>query len=193
MIAPGKQTVRGEPRSASAGRQRYRLLLLVLGVIVGWQSTSSAAASALAPFTQSSAGSVPNQAGSDLGLGFDVLEASRKIEYERGGRNIFRMAAEFHPISTSRTPPKPLPPSDHKVIPAPTPPPVIPMKYYGFASRRGEPGKAFLEHQQGAQIFIAAPGEIVAWRYRLLEIAPNSVIMEDVLTGNHQLIPLTLR
>jgi len=63
------------------------------------------------------------------------------------------------------------------------------LKFFGFASRPGEPKKIFLSH--GEDIFIASEGDIVNRRYRVLHIAPASVDIEDVLNNNRQSIPLT--
>ncbi len=71
----------------------------------------------------------------------------------------------------------------------PPPPPPIPLKFYGFASKPGEPKKIFLS--SGEDVFIAAEGEIVNRRYRVLHIGVNSVEIEDVLQNNRQTIPLT--
>ncbi len=59
----------------------------------------------------------------------------------------------------------------------------------GFASHPGEPKKVFLS--QGEDIFVAAEGEIVDRRYKVLRISPASVEIEDVLNNNRQEIPLT--
>ena len=124
----------------------------------------------------------------DPRLRTDILEASRKIQYEPG-RDIFHMKAPPPKIETTvRTTPTPSP----TPTPIPTPPP-IPLKYYGFASKPGEARKVFLADQSGVRVFVVAQGEIVDRRYRLIQIQPNSVIMEDVLTNNRQPIPLTPR
>ena len=73
--------------------------------------------------------------------------------------------------------------------PPPPPPPPINLKFFGFASRPGEPKKIFLS--QGEDIFIASEGDIVNRRYRVLHISPASVDIEDVLNNNKQSIPLT--
>jgi hypothetical protein len=65
------------------------------------------------------------------------------------------------------------------------------LKYYGYASKPGEPRKVFLADQSGERVFVVGQGEIVDRRYRLIQIQPSSVIMEDVLTNNRQPIPLT--
>jgi len=123
----------------------------------------------------------------DPRLRTDILEASRKIRYEPG-RDIFHMKALPTPTPIVAVRQTPTPPPG----PTPTPPPPpIPLKYYGFASKPGEPRKVFLADQGGERVFVAGQGEIVDRRYRLIQIQPSSVIMEDVLTNNRQPIPLT--
>ena len=73
--------------------------------------------------------------------------------------------------------------------PPPPPPPPINLKFYGYASRPGEPKKVFLS--QGEDLFIASEGEIVNRRYKVVHIAPMAVEIEDVLNNNRQSIPLT--
>ena len=122
----------------------------------------------------------------DPRLRTDILEWSRKIKYEPG-RDIFHMKAlpSPTPIAQVRVPtPTPAPPT-------PTPLPPIPLVYYGYASKPGEPRKVFLADKNGERVFVAGQGEIVDRRYRLIQIQPSSVIMEDVLTNNRQPIPLT--
>jgi hypothetical protein len=159
-----------------------------------WGSNASAAPSVPAPATKSRpGGGLPTVDTSDPRLRTDILEASRKVKYEAGGRNIFTMEAEIPKVeATVRAnreigPPAPPPPT-----PPPTPPP-IPIKYYGFASRPGETKKVFLQQTGGEEVFVARQGDIVGRRYRLVQISSNSVTMEDVLTNNRQQIPLTVR
>ena len=68
------------------------------------------------------------------------------------------------------------------------PPPPIPIKYYGLVSKPGEPKRIFLQPEGKEQVYISAQGEIVDRRYRVVQIQPTSVVMEDVLTGNRQTI-----
>jgi hypothetical protein len=75
-----------------------------------------------------------------------------------------------------------------------TPPPVAPpppilLKFFGFASKPGEPKRIFLS--QGDDVFIASEGDIIDRRYRVLRIGATSVEVEDVLNNNRQSIPLT--
>ena len=120
------------------------------------------------------------------------LEESRKIKYEPG-RNIFEMQAApiQPPIASPRMTPPPGPPT-----PTPTPPPPpIPLKFYGFANKPGETKRIFLAEgdPQNSVVFIAKQGDIVDRRYRVLQIAANSVQIEDVLYNNKQTIALTAR
>lgn len=123
----------------------------------------------------------------DPTLRLDLLSTSEGTKYEGKGRNIFRAEAEvipqakFNPMRSMPTPP-PEPQG-------PPPPPPIPLRFYGFASRPGEPKKIFLS--QGDDVFIAGEGDIVDRRYKILQISPNSVEVEDVLTNNRQSLPLT--
>jgi hypothetical protein len=157
-----------------------------------WGSNTSAAppAPSAAPRTKIP-GALPARDGSDPRLRLDILEASRKVKYEAGGRNIFTMEAV--PVPTPVAPPRPPgPPAPDTPTPTPPPPP-IPLNYYGYASKSAEPRKIFLQQKGSQELFVAAQGDIVARRYRVVQITPNSVTMEDVLTNNRQVIQLTVR
>jgi hypothetical protein len=121
----------------------------------------------------------------DPSLRYDWLKASEDTKYEGNGRNIFMAQAEIPQVvakvQTDDDKPKGPPP--------PPPPPPINLKFYGFASKPGEPKKIFLS--QGEDVFIASEGEIVDRRYKVLHISPMSVEIEDVLSNNRQMIPLT--
>ena len=63
------------------------------------------------------------------------------------------------------------------------------MKYYGFATDAAtKEKKVFLTN--GQDIFIAAEGEVVANRYRIVRIGVNSVEVEDMRNKNRQQLPL---
>jgi hypothetical protein len=121
----------------------------------------------------------------DPTLQLDLLPQSEGTQYAGMGRNIFvtgslpieKPLANGTPEVKTYTPP-PIPP-----------PPPINLKFFGFASRPGEPKKVFLS--QGEDIFIGGEGDIVDRRYRILRILPASVDVEDVLNNNRQSIPLT--
>jgi hypothetical protein len=130
---------------------------------------------------------------SDPRLRLDILEASRRVKYESGGRNIFRMEEKkIEPVKVAVRRDPIGPPQDPTPTPPPPPPP-IPIIYYGYASKPGEPKRIFLQKQGESDVFVAAQGDIVARRYRIVQIQPNSVTMEDVITSNRQPIPLTVK
>ena len=122
----------------------------------------------------------------DPSLRYDWLKASEDTKYQGKGRNIFRAQIDMpHPDRNGTTDHVKLPPQP--VLPPPPPP--INLKFFGFASKPGEPKKIFLS--QGEDVFIAGEGEMVDRRYKILRISPMSVEVEDVLNNNRQSIPLT--
>ncbi len=127
---------------------------------------------------------VSTESSLDPTLRYDWLKASEDTKYQGAGRNIFRAEVEIpKPILAPVPRPVPTPP------PGPPPPPPINLKFFGFASKPGEPKKIFLS--QGEDVFIAGEGDIVDRRYKILRITPVSVEVEDVLNNNRQSIPLT--
>ena len=124
----------------------------------------------------------------DPTLDLNLLSQSEEIKYAGNGRNIF--VAGSLPIE----PPKKNGTTDTQIGGLRTPPPVpqpppIALKFFGFANRPGEAKKVFLS--QGEDVFIAAEGDIVDRRYRVLHISPTAVEVEDVLNNNRQSLPLT--
>jgi hypothetical protein len=128
----------------------------------------------------------------DPTLRLDLLAASEQTEYKGSGRNIFVSQAEDvviqQPLAKGVTDEKE---ESHTYVPPPTPPPPpIPLKFFGFASSPGEPKKIFLS--QGEDVWVAAEGEIVNRRYKVVHINASSVEMQDVVnSGPTQMIPLT--
>jgi len=70
----------------------------------------------------------------------------------------------------------------------PPPPPPIDLKFFGYEARKDGTRRAFLLH--GDDVFIASVGDVVDHRYRVLNIAPFSVQIEDLPYRNAQPIPL---
>jgi hypothetical protein len=121
----------------------------------------------------------------DPTLRYDWLKTSEDTKYEGTGRNIFLAQAEIpQPVETPATDK-----SKDEGPPPPPPPPPINLKFFGFASKAGEPKKIFLS--EGEDVFIAAEGDVVNRHYKVVRISPTSVEIEDVLNNNRQNIPLT--
>jgi hypothetical protein len=128
----------------------------------------------------------------DPTLRLDLLAASEQTRYEGTGRNIFVSQADPvtipDPIAKANTDNKD--PVNNYHLPTPPPPAPIPLKFFGFASRPGEPKRIFLS--EGEDVFVAGEGEIVDRRYKVIRIAPTSVEIQDVVnSGPPQSIPLT--
>jgi hypothetical protein len=126
----------------------------------------------------------------DPTLRLDLLASSEKTQYEGAGRNIFVSQPDEvviqQPIAPAVTDPGP----PAYVPPAVSPPPPIPLKFYGFANSPGEPKKVFLKN--GDDVFVAGEGEIVDRRYKVMRISATSVEIQDmVYSGPAQSIALT--
>jgi hypothetical protein len=118
------------------------------------------------------------------------LASAEQIKYEGSGRNIF--VSEPDAVIPTPLAPGVVSSNDPKMyqIPSVAAPPPIPLKFFGFASKRGEPKKIFLS--KGEDVFIAGEGEIVDRRYKVVRISPTSVEIQDVVgSGPPQSIPLT--
>lgn len=127
----------------------------------------------------------------DPTLDLNLLSKSEDIQYAGNGRNIFvagSVAVIEPPKRNGSTDVHAQDAGIHQPPPIPPPPPIN-LKFYGFANRPGETKKVFLS--QGEDIFIAAEGDIVDRRYRVVHISPNAVDVEDVLNNHRQSLPLT--
>ena len=134
----------------------------------------------------------------DPTLRTDLLAKVQAVDVEGGRRNLF---------AVGQPPPPPLPPepkikpkagSQVAAVAPPTGPPQPPpepqappitLKYYGYSSARGDNRKRafFLD---GDDILVAAEGETVKKRYRVVRIGVNSVVMEDTQFKHEQTLPL---
>ena len=122
----------------------------------------------------------------DPTLRLDLLKESEDTKYSGTGRNIFTAAAE--PMPTPKAPAATDQKQAYVPPPIPPPPPIL-LKFFGFASKPGEPKRIFLS--QDGDVFVAKEGDIINRRYRILHISAGSVEVEDVLNNNRQSIPLT--
>jgi len=139
----------------------------------------------------------------DPTLSLDILAKVRGVKLEGGSRSLFDFGAAPAPakpvevakltiipkgleqgLTTGPVKPKaPAPP------PPPPPPPPIPLKFYGYtgAQRPGPRRALFLE---GEEIFVAAEGDLIKNRYKVIRIGVNSVVVEDTTNKNQQTLPL---
>lgn len=131
----------------------------------------------------------------DPTLRLELLAASEQTQYQGSGRNIFVSQAEEVVIPRVGASPVTDQQKAQEEAKYQGPPPVpavppIPLQFYGFASRAGEPKKIFLK--LGDDVWVAGEGEIVDRRYKVIRITPTSVEIQDVVnSGPPQSIPLT--
>jgi hypothetical protein len=138
----------------------------------------------------------PNYATVDPTLRLDLLAKVQSVNMEGGSRSLFQFSTAPAP-ATPKGPQTdvtirpgarmygPEPPPKPPVPPPPPPPPAITLKFYGYSTPRADGTKRafFLD---GDDIFVAAEGELVKKRYRVVQIGVNSVIMEDTEYKNNR-------
>ena len=138
-----------------------------------------------------------NYATVDPTLRTDLLAKVQSVALEGGSRSLFQFStAPVAPTAPGGTQTAmtirptgrmygPEPPPKPPVPPAPPPPPAITLKFYGYSTPRADGTKRafFLD---GDEIFVAAEGELVKKRYRVVQIGVNSVIMEDTEFKNNR-------
>jgi hypothetical protein len=157
--------------------------------------SSSAQAAAPAPRVTARPGTKgakkPRAENLDPTLRLDLLATIEQTQYRGSGRNIFVSQAEQVKIPEPKAPAETEEAKSGGYTPPPVPqPPPIPLKFYGFASRAGEPKRIFLSLDQ--DVFVAGEGEIVNRRYKVIHISPNSVEIQDmVYSGPPQTLPLS--
>ena len=110
-------------------------------------------------------------------LHLDRIERLRKLEYHPTGRDIFSASLPPPPVD-KRLPVLPVGPPP----PQPEPPLTVPFKYYGFtADAVTKHRRAFFTN--GEDVFIAAEGETVQGKYRVITIGNTWAEIEEVSTS----------
>jgi hypothetical protein len=130
----------------------------------------------------------------DPTLDESAMHRTESLVYTGTGRNIF---------SAIYVPPAPAIPKNvpsarpkHQAPPAPPmpvgppPPPPINLKFFGTAKRAGSSLQAFLLSDDN--VYLASAGEIVAHKYKIVAINPNSIQVEDLQNNNTQTLPLQM-
>lgn len=114
------------------------------------------------------------------------MAAAESLKYSGSGRNIFSISST--PVAIEK-PIGPVRPNAHPTVAqGPPPPPPIDLKFFGFEAHSGGSRKAFLLH--GDDVFIAAPGDVVDHRYKVVGIAPLSIQIQDIPYNDTQTLPL---
>ncbi|MBV9073676.1 MAG: hypothetical protein JOZ10_08605 [Acidobacteria bacterium] len=179
------------------------LMIIAAGALLYWiSSPSTPTPGAAAPKDNANAALAQPEAANRTGrsrgksgppldptLRTDLLRNSEEAEYKGSGRNIFEAQAEIPKPIKSPVVPQPKPQPAPEVASGPPAPPPIPLKFYGFANRPGQPKSIFLAN--GDDIFVGKEGDIVSRRYKIIHITPTQVEIEDVQNNHREAIPLT--
>ena len=128
----------------------------------------------------------------DPTLDESAMLRTENLVYSGSGRNIFS-ATYTSPVVIPKNVPKARPGDAKAVVPTgppppPPPPPPIDLKYFGTAIRANGLRQAFLLN--GEDVYLAAPGDIVARKYKIVSIGPNSIQIEDLQNADTQTLPL---
>jgi len=131
----------------------------------------------------------------DPRLRLDLLAKVQSVEPQGGARNVFQFGPSE--IPAIKEPIKIIPKTDisenpqHMPPPVPVtpPPPPITLKYYGYIAQRAD-GRKRAFFLDGDDILVAAEGELLKRRYKVVRIGVNSAIVEDTQFNNTQTIPL---
>ncbi len=84
-----------------------------------------------------------------------------------------------------RGPVVPPPPPRAPLVAGPAP---INLKFFGTATSLSGTRRAFL--LIGDDVVLASVGDVVQRRYRIISIAANSILVEDIPNTNRQTLPL---
>jgi hypothetical protein len=127
----------------------------------------------------------------DPTLHMDLLAKLQNVPIEGGARSLFEFGKEPPPALVAVKEPEPIkpkyafvgppaPPKPVEVKPPPPPQaPPVPLKYYGFVNPQQTPGPRRAFFLDGEDIIVAAEGDMVKKRYKIVRIGVNSAVVED--------------
>lgn len=126
----------------------------------------------------------------DPTLRMGPMLVTEALVYSGSGRNIFSQTSVQveNPKAIAPPRPKPGPPPAPLPPPGPPPPPPIDLKFFGTATSKDGTRQAFLLH--GEDVFLASAGDVVQRRYKVISVAANSIVVEDMTNNNRQTLPL---
>jgi hypothetical protein len=136
----------------------------------------------------------------DPTLRLDMLAKLKSVQPAASSRSLFDFAAAPAVAKIEKVDPVhpgplkseniigPVQPKPKPKAPEPPPPP-IPLKFYGYSNpaQQGPKRAFFLE---GEDIFVAAEGDVIQNRYKVVRIGVNSAVVEDTSNKHQQTLPL---
>ena len=117
----------------------------------------------------------------------ELLERRQLVSFD-SGRNIFMMREDQHRNNPGAGPHDTVTHDDGKPPSTTETPLPIDLKFFGYLRKSGEPKTIFVS--RGDAIFLAQEGDLVALRYKILEIKNNSALVQDVLNNQQQSLVL---
>jgi hypothetical protein len=134
----------------------------------------------------------------DPRLRLDLLAKVQAVDLAPAERNLFVFGAAA-PLIPVVEPRKIIPKTQAQIEqerakenpgpPAPPPPPAITLKYYGYTALRAD-GRKRAFFLDGDDIFVAAEGDLIKKRYKVVRIGVSSVEVEDTQFNHTQMLPL---
>jgi hypothetical protein len=128
----------------------------------------------------------------DPTLKMEAMLVTESLVYTGSGRNIFsaNSAPPAVVIPKAIAPARPSAAAAAAAAAALGPPPLPPidLKFFGVETSSNGTRRAFLLH--GEDVFLASPGDVVQRRYKVNNIAANSIDVEDLTDNNRQTLVL---
>ncbi len=128
----------------------------------------------------------------DPTLDESAMLRTESLVYSGSGRNIFSAISAPPPMVIPKNVPNARPGGAAAAAPpvptGPPPPPPINLKFFGTAVRVNGKRQAFL--LQGEDVYLASEGDIVARKYRIVNISTSNIRVEDLVNNDTQVLPL---
>jgi hypothetical protein len=119
-------------------------------------------------------------------LRLDILKRFLALEYKGVHRSIF----------SATLPPPPAPPPSKQVVAPPAPPPgppplVVDARYFGYVSDfSGNHRRAFFSTSNNEDVIIAAEGDTLMGRFRIVRLTNTTADVEEVSSGRRATLTL---
>lgn len=130
----------------------------------------------------------------DPTLRLDLLARLKDVRVSGGARSLFEFGQPPPPkVPEPKILPKPVEtaketkPEENKsdIKPPKPPPPPIPLKFYGYSATRGA-GTRRAFFLKGDEILVAAEGDLIDNRFKVVRIGLNSAVVQDMQYEDHR-------
>jgi hypothetical protein len=122
-------------------------------------------------------------------LRIDLLEQLQKAEYTGSKRNIFVGEAPPPPPNVAKQLAEAPRPFVGPQLPPPPPPVQVGAEFFGYETAVS--GKRVAFFKNGDDVIVAAEGDTLMNRFKLVKIGNDSADVEEISSGRHATVPLT--